>query len=264
MDLSPLTREMIGSQRFPIAGRVAFNNVTFAYPLRPEVIVIRDLNFTIAPGECVAIVGPSGSGKSTVAALLQRLYDPSTGGITIGDNHNIAQADVPWLRSHIAIVSQKDNLFDGTVAENIAYGSDAPLGAIKRAATEAHIHDFIVTRLPKGYDEPLGENASLLSGGQRQRLQLARALVRRSRILLLDECTSQLDPESQKAVLDTIVAIKKDRTTIFITHSKEAMRRCDKIICLEDGRVAESGTYDALMRKGGAFAKLVSAGEVQE
>lgn len=212
----------------------------------------------------MAIVGPSGSGKSTVAALLQRLYEPTKGAIVTKEGYNLANAEVPWLRSHIAIVSQKDNLFDGTVAENIAYGCDAPLENIMRAAREAHIHDFIVTRLPKGYSEGLGENAALLSGGQRQRLQLARALVRRSTILILDECTSQLDPESQRAVLDTIVAVKKDRTTLFITHSKEAMRRCDRIICLKDGSVAETGTYDVLMRRGGVFAGLINAGEVQE
>lgn len=154
----------------------------------------------------MAIVGPSGSGKSTIVSLLQRLYEPTSGSVRM-DRFNLSQADTKWLRNHIAVVSQSANLFDASVAENIAYGSEVPIGEIHRAAKAANIHDFI-KGLPDGYDTNLGENASLISGGQAQRLQIARALVRTSNILVLDECTSALDVDNQRTILDTIIRIK--------------------------------------------------------
>ncbi|ORY32221.1 P-loop containing nucleoside triphosphate hydrolase protein [Naematelia encephala] len=253
------TRETTGELRFPITGNVSFERISFAYPGRPDVPIFSDLSFTLSAGECVAIVGPSGSGKSTIAALLQRLYEPTAGTIRM-DKYKLAQADTKWLRNHIAVVSQSANLFDATVAENIAYGSDVPLGEIHRAAKAAAIHDFIMT-LPNGYDTNLGENASLISGGQAQRLQIARALVRRSNILILDECTSALDVDNARAILDTITRIKDTRTTIFITHSMEAMKRCDRIICLGEGRVAEEGPFEQLIARGGVFSHLMRTGE---
>lgn len=213
--LSESTTESIGSLRFPINGHVEFSHVDFSYPSRPEVSVLKDASFTFKPGECVAVVGPSGSGKSTIAALLQRLYMPDGGDIRLGDR-SLREADVVWLRNHIAVVSQSANLFDATIAENIAYGSpNLPRSEIYRAAEAANIHDFIQS-LPQGYETKLGENASLISGGQAQRLQIARALCRTSRILILDECTSALDPDNARAVLDTIVKIKQVRT--FLLH----------------------------------------------
>ena len=200
------TTETSGELRFPITGNVKFDHVSFSYPTRPDVPILADLSFSLAPGECVAIVGPSGSGKSTIAALLQRLYEPTSGKIHM-DRFDLSRSDVKWLRNHIAVVSQSANLFDASVADNIAYGSDVPTGEIHRAAQAANIHEFIQS-LPQGYDTNLGENASLISGGQAQRLQIARALVRRSNILILDECTSALDVDNQRAVLDTIVRIK--------------------------------------------------------
>lgn len=169
--------------------------------------VLTDVSFSLNPGECVAIVGPSGSGKSTIAALLQRLYDPTSGQIRM-DKNDLSRAEAKWLRSHIAVVSQSANLFDASVTANIAYGSDVSLEDVHRAAKAANIHDFIMT-LPNGYDTNLGENASLISGGQAQRLQIARALVRQSNILILDECTSALDVDNQRMILDTIVKIKE-------------------------------------------------------
>ena len=186
---------------------MTFSNVSFSYPTRPDIQILSGLSLNLHPGEAVAIVGPSGSGKSTIAALLQKLYEPSAGSIHM-DKYDLARADVKWLRNHIAVVSQSANLFDATVTQNIAYGSDVPIGEIQRAARAANIHDFIQS-LPQGYDTNLGENASLISGGQAQRLQIARALVRRSRILILDECTSALDVDNQRAILDTIVKIKE-------------------------------------------------------
>lgn len=207
--LTMTTLESSGELRFPITGNVTFSNVSFSYPTQPDVPILHDMSFTLTPGSCVAIVGPSGSGKSTIAALLQRLYEPTSGKIMLG-KHPLSSADVKWLRNHIAVVSQSANLFDATVAENISYGSDVPIGEVHRAAKAANIHDFIVS-LPDGYDTNLGENASLISGGQAQRLQIARALVRRSNILILDECTSALDVDNARAVLDTIVKIKVSR-----------------------------------------------------
>jgi ATP-binding cassette subfamily B (MDR/TAP) protein 1 len=204
--LSTATRETEGDLRYPISGNVTFESVSFSYPSRPGVPILSGLSFKLSPGECVAIVGPSGSGKSTIAALLQRLYEPTSGQIKF-DRFDLNTSDIKWLRNHIAVVSQSANLFDASVAENIAYGSDVPILEIQRAAKSANIHDFIQS-LPKGYETNLGENASLISGGQAQRLQIARALVRRSNILILDECTSALDIDNQRAILDTIVKIK--------------------------------------------------------
>ncbi|KAK4689949.1 ATP-binding cassette, subfamily B (MDR/TAP), member 1, partial [Tremellales sp. Uapishka_1] len=257
--LPATTNESKGELRFPISGNLHFDHVSFAYPTRSDVQILSDLSFSLTPGECVAIVGPSGSGKSTIASLLQRLYEPTHGKIRM-DRFTLAQSDIVWLRNHIAVVSQTANLFDASVAENIAYGTHVPIGEIHRAAKAANIHDFIQS-LPEGYDTNLGENASLISGGQAQRIQIARALVRRSSILILDECTSALDVDNQRAIVDTILKIKETRTTIFITHSVEAMKRCDRVICLEDGMVGEDGSFEELVRRGGVFAQLMKTGE---
>ncbi|WVF72422.1 hypothetical protein IAT40_007237 [Kwoniella sp. CBS 6097] len=259
--LSAETSESEGDLRFPITGHITFSNLSFSYPTRPDVPIFEGLSFTLTPGECVAIVGPSGSGKSTIASLLQRLYVPTAGQIRLDGKYDLESADVKFLRDHIAVVSQSANLFDTTIAQNIAYGSpNLPLSEIQRAAKAANIHDFIVS-LPEGYETRLGENASLISGGQAQRLQIARALCRTSNILILDECTSALDVDNARAVLNTIAKIKDSRTTIFITHSVDAMRRCDRIICLGEGRVAEDGTFDQLVARGGVFAQLMKTGE---
>jgi len=211
----------------------------------------------------VAVVGTSGSGKSTTAALLQRLYEPTAGRITIG-GFNIADMDIKWLREHVAIVSQTPQLFDATIAENIAYGCDAenvPYELIQRAARDAHLHDFILS-LPKGYDTTIGENASLLSGGQAQRLSIARALFNgRANIMIFDECTSALDPANAAAVMQTIMDIKHNRTCILITHKDRVMRMCDRILVVDEGLIAEEGTYDALMQRRGKFFQLASARE---
>lgn len=205
--LSHITSETTGELRYPITGNVSFSKVNFAYPTRPDVPIFQNLSFDLRAGECVAIVGPSGSGKSTIAALLQRLYEPSN-GVILFDKHRLGSTDTRWLREHVAVVSQSANLFDASVRENIAYGSAVALDEIHRAARAANIHDFIMS-LPGGYETRLGENASLISGGQAQRLQIARALVRRSNILILDEATSALDVDNAKAILDTIVKIKE-------------------------------------------------------
>lgn len=213
----------------------------------------------IADGECVAIVGASGSGKSTIAALLQRLYEPDSGSISIG-SYNIGATDITHLRDHVSVVSQNPNLFDASISDNISYGHNLSPTDIRRAAKAANVHDFI-TSLPQGYNTMVGENAALISGGQAQRLQIARALARPSKILILDECTSALDPSNQAAVLETVRHAKIGRTTIMVTHKVPVMRMCDRILVIHEGKVAEQGTYEALMERKGVFATLASGGE---
>ncbi|BGP41853.1 ATP-dependent permease [Rhodotorula kratochvilovae] len=264
LDLTTETRESEGRMTFPIEGHVQFADVEFAYPSRADVPVLKGISFDIRPGECVGIVGASGSGKSTIASLLQRLYEPSGGSVLL-DNRPLNRTDVRYLRSHVAVVSQHPALFDMTVAENIAYGrpEGVVLSDVVNAAKQAHIHEFIES-LPRGYDTPLGENASLISGGQAQRLQIARALVGEParEILILDECTSALDPANQKAVMDTLLKVKQGRTTLIVTHKLAVMEKCDRIVVVDNGVVAETGTIAELRSKPhGVFATLASGGE---
>ncbi|KAJ7485153.1 P-loop containing nucleoside triphosphate hydrolase protein [Mycena galericulata] len=255
------TDESDGFLRPRLDGPITFNDVGFSYPGRVGASVLQNINLEIQAGECVAIVGASGSGKSTIAALLQRLYEPTYGAISIGLD-TLRSTDVVHLRQHVSIVSQQPTLFDATISENISYGSDT-LSAddVRRAAEAANVHEFITT-LPHGYETPVGENASLISGGQAQRLQIARALARPSKILILDECTSALDDANQAAVLDTIRQAKLGRTTVMITHKIPVMMMCDRILVVHDGRIAEQGTYDELMQRREVFAALVKGGEV--
>src|SRR5882672_4839261 len=193
------TDESRGILRPPIAGHVTLDNVYFFYPERRDAPILKNISLEVADGECVAVVGASGSGKSTIAALLQRLYEPHSGSISI-DGFDIRSTDVTHLREHVAIVSQNSNLLDATISDNISYGNTILSASdIRRAAKAANVHSFIMS-LPQGYDTMVGENASLISGGQAQRLQIARALARPSKILILDECTSALDPSNQAAV----------------------------------------------------------------
>ena len=260
IQLSTATQESRGSACPPIRGSITLNKVSFTYPERPEVPVLKNISLKVREGECVAVVGASGSGKSTIAALLQRLYEPTSGTITIGPNR-LGSINVNYLRDHVAVVSQNPNLFDAPISENIAYGSRALSQAqIEEAARSAHVHDFIMS-LPNGYETAVGENASLISGGQAQRIQIARALVRPAKILILDECTSALDPTNQAAVLETIMDAKVGRTTVMVTHKIAAMKTCDRIIVVHDGTIAETGTFDELMDRKGVFAQLASGGE---
>jgi len=260
MKLSTNTQESLGSACPPIRGSITLNKVSFAYPERPEVPVLKNVSLKVSEGECVAIVGASGSGKSTIAALLQRLYEPTSGSIAIGPNR-LGSIDVNHLRDHVAVVSQNPNLFDAPIRDNISYGSQALSQAqVEEAAKSAHVHDFIMS-LPEGYETAVGEDASLISGGQAQRIQIARALIRPSKILILDECTSALDPSNQAAVLETVEDAKVGRTTVMITHKIAAMKVCDRIFVVHDGAIAETGTFDELMDRKGVFAQLASGGE---
>ncbi|GAA5866883.1 hypothetical protein JCM8547_003906 [Rhodosporidiobolus lusitaniae] len=261
LDLKPETKESEGRMTFPIQGHISFSDVKFAYPARPDVPILKGLTFDIKPGECVGVVGASGSGKSTAAALLQRLYEPDEGSVLL-DGRPLSRVDVKYLRDHVAIVSQHPALFDMTVADNIAYGRpDTTREEVEAAAKAAHIHDFIAA-LPKVYETLLGDNASLISGGQAQRLQIARALVQRRELLILDECTSALDATNQKAVMDTILKVKTGRTTLIVTHKLAVMEKCDRLVVVQDGVVAETGSVAELRAKpNGVFASLASGGE---
>ncbi|KAJ7285724.1 P-loop containing nucleoside triphosphate hydrolase protein [Mycena rebaudengoi] len=258
--LSTKTDESAGILCPPLDGPVTFKNVDFSYPERADVPVLKNINFEVRDGECLAIVGASGSGKSTIAALLQRLYEPQAGSIFIG-LHELHSTDVSHLRHNVSVVSQNPNLFDATITENISYGNtELTFADVQRAAQAANVHDFIMS-LPHGYDTMVGENAALISGGQAQRLQIARALARPSKILILDECTSALDPANQAVVLETIRHAKVGRTTVMVTHKVPVMKMCDRILVVHDGRIAEHGTYDQLMHRKGIFAQLASGGE---
>lgn len=244
----------------PLGGDLVLKDVLFTYPTGNDESVLRGLSMTVQEGECVALVGASGCGKSTVAALLQRLYEPTSGIVTLGGTE-LRSTDVHHLREHVAVVSQQPNLFDGSIRENIAYGAASMSDAdVERAARAANVHDFVLD-LPQGYATPVGENGSLLSGGQAQRIQIARALARPSTVLVLDECTSALDGANQAAVLETLHHAKVGRTTVMITHQVPVMKMCDRIVVLRDGVVVEEGPWDQLVSRKGIFAELASGGE---
>ncbi len=236
-----------------IRGEIAFEKVAFAY--NPEAPVLREVNFSIKPGQTVGIVGPTGGGKSTIVSLIPRFYDP-TGGKVMIDGVDIRDYKLHGLRRHIGFVLQDTVLFRGTVRENIAYGRPgATEEEIVAAAKLANADEFI-SRMPHGYDTIVGERGSTLSGGQRQRIGIARALIRDNPILILDEPTAALDTESEKLVVEALARLMKGRTTIMIAHRLSTIRDSDKIIVLKDGLVAEEGNHAQLLALGGVYAEL--------
>jgi ABC-type multidrug transport system fused ATPase/permease subunit len=236
-----------------VKGAVSFDGVSFGYD--KDSPVLHDVSFKIEPGQVVGIVGPTGSGKSTVLSLLPRFYDPAQGRVLI-DGMDIADYKLSALRAQIGFVLQDTVLFRGTVRENIAYGRpEASDEEIVAAAKVANAHDFI-SRMPLGYDSTIGERGETLSGGQRQRIAIARAVVRNSPILVLDEPTAALDTESERLVIEALRRLMKGRTVIMIAHRLGTLIDADKIIVLKDGAVAEEGSHLALMRRGGIYAEL--------
>ncbi|XP_014510009.1 ABC transporter B family member 11 [Vigna radiata var. radiata] len=240
-----------------VKGEIELKHVSFKYPTRPDVQIFRDLSLTIHSGKTVALVGESGSGKSTVVSLLQRFYDPDSGHITL-DGKEIQSMQVKWLRQQMGLVSQEPVLFNDTIRANIAYGKgDATEAEIIAAAELANAHKFI-SSLQKGYDTVVGERGVQLSGGQKQRVAIARAIVKNPKILLLDEATSALDAESEKVVQDALDRVMVDRTTIVVAHRLSTIKGADLIAVVKNGVIAEKGKHEALLKKGGDYASLVS------
>jgi subfamily B ATP-binding cassette protein MsbA len=234
-------------------GEVGFEHVEFSYDSTTP--VLRDITFTIAPGQMVGIVGPTGSGKSTVVSLIPRFRDPRAGRITI-DGVDITDYKLHGLRCQIGFVLQDTVLLRGTVRENIAFGRpDATEDEIVAAARHANADEFIV-RMPAGYDSLVGDRGGTLSGGQRQRIGIARALIRNSPILILDEPTAALDAESEELVIEAMERLMQGRTVITIAHRLSTLRNADKLIVIKEGVVAESGTHEELLALEGIYAGL--------
>ena len=239
----------------PPRGEVAFSDVSFSYPLRPETSALPQVSFRIAPGERVALVGPSGAGKTTIFALLLRFYDPNRGTVEV-DGVPANEAELAALRARFALVPQETALFADTVAANIAYGVEkAGRSEIESAAKAAFAHDFIAA-LPQGYETMLGEGGVTLSAGQRQRIAIARAVLRNAPILLLDEATSALDSESETLVQRALEKIMEGRTTLVIAHRLATVIRADRILVFDHGRLVEEGTHQTLIGRGGVYARL--------
>ncbi|KAF5466328.1 hypothetical protein F2P56_016266 [Juglans regia] len=239
---------------------IEFKRVTFAYPSRPEVIVLRDFSLKVKGGSMVALVGGSGSGKSTVIWLIQRFYDPIQGKVMMG-GVDLMEIDVKWLRRQTALVGQEPTLFAGSIRENIAFGNpNASWAEIEEAAREAYIDKFI-SGLPQGYETQVGESGVQFSGGQKQRIAIARAILKKSRVLLLDEASSALDLESEKHVQDALKKVAARTTTIVVAHRLSTIKEADTIAVMKDGEVVEYGSHDTLMAShlNGVYASLVRA-----
>jgi ATP-binding cassette subfamily B protein len=239
----------------PVKGAIAFEDVTFHYPSRPETSALNAVSLQVAPGETVALVGPSGAGKTTIIQLIERFYDPEQGRITLDgiDLRDLARAE---YRRALALVPQDPVIFAASARENIRFGRpDASDAEVEAAARAAYAHDFL-TALPQGFDTYVGERGIMLSGGQKQRIAIARAILRDAPVLLLDEATSALDAASERAVQAAVDDLRATRTTLIVAHRLATVKKADRIVVFDQGRIVAQGTHEALVAEGGLYAEL--------
>jgi subfamily B ATP-binding cassette protein MsbA len=259
LDMRPTVAEPVQHVPLPrpVRGAVSLEAVSFRYA--PELTdALSDVSFAIKPGEVVALVGPSGAGKTTVASLIPRFWDVTGGRITL-DGVDIRELSFADLRGSIGLVPQEPALFSGTVRENIAYARpDASVADVNAAAAAAHAMEFI-ERLPQGMETRVGERGVKLSGGQRQRIALARVFLKDPVVVLLDEATSSLDNESERLVEEAMEELLRGRTTLIIAHRLRTVRRADRVLVIEHGRIVQEGTHDVLVSSEGVYGKLYRA-----
>jgi ATP-binding cassette subfamily B (MDR/TAP) protein 1 len=240
-----------------LEGNVEFKNITFEYPSRPGLTVMKSFNLAISKGQHVALVGESGCGKSTVTGLIERFYEPKEGQVLL-DGRDLKEIDVQWLHRNVAIVTQEPVLFATSIRKNITYAvgdENVTMDRVIECAKAANCHDFI-TNLPNGYDTMIGERGVSMSGGQKQRIAIARAMIQDASLLLLDEATSALDTEAEALVQGALDKLMVGKTTIVIAHRLSTVRDCDLIVAMRAGEVIEMGNHDQLIQKRGMYFKL--------